>query len=121
MAASDSLNPRLFHGTGGDPLEGGVIKPGYINVHGVGAYATDNLEAAEFYAKIRAGMNGQLFGTVFEVEPTSNAKTVKTIGPRGILHNEVIDPKGLRVKGVISYPIFKPTPINRPPGYEDDD
>jgi hypothetical protein len=71
MPAPNGPQFALYHGTGGG-IEGGVVRP-HPGVFGVGAYATADQSEAELYAKTSAKEQGRLFGTVYEVEPTSQA------------------------------------------------
>jgi len=97
MAASDALNRRLFHGSAsGKPIEGGILRPSAGN-YGKSAYATTDLEHAQAYASNVDDDEPTLFGTVYEVEPVSEAKKLATSDPY------YGDPEGLRIVGVHSY------------------
>jgi hypothetical protein len=98
----------LYHGTGGG-IEGGVVRP-TEGVLGTGAYATTNYYNAAHYALTKQQDEGKLFGTVYEVEPTSGltlpsdsnsmiAEMVAKSNP-----DYKVDPQGLRVKKVAGYP-----------------
>lgn len=118
MAAQEHLNKTLFHGTGGE-IHGGIVKPDPDgrNRHGVGAYATDDLETAEMFARDKAKEQGRLFGTVYEVSTLSD--NPNNVDPYGELRkfenfrkalggsNEkyIVDPKGLKVHKAVSFPI----------------
>jgi hypothetical protein len=99
MAAHESLNKTLFHGTAGG-LEGGVVKPTEA-VHGFGAYATPNMDMAQRFARDQAEKEGRLFGTVYEVSPMG--KGVER--PYKFGTTEYVDPKGLKANKIVDFPI----------------
>lgn len=101
MAASDHLNKRLFHGTGG-AIEGGIVRP-TASATGMGAFATPSNFYARFYAANKAAKEGRLFGVVYEVTPMSD--------PSDLQENllgadvEIVDPKGLKTGKVVDFPL----------------
>lgn len=102
------LGPQftLFHGTHSSPIEGGTIKPSDVSGYGAapGAYASVNdVDLAETYARRGAQREGQLFGTVFEVEPLSDQSTLGLNG--GVNTRQVSDPKGLVPRRAVSFPL----------------
>lgn len=101
MAAHEHLNKSLFHGTNSAIAVGGVINPGTDNKYGYGAYATGNLDEARVYATRKAQQNGQLFGTVYRVNPVSGNPTKVTDAPDGYVR----DTKGMRVEEAVDYPL----------------
>ena len=102
---------KIFHGSNAVLSEGDIITPGYHGEFGEGAYATSDPDFAGIHAAA-AAMRGKttesdrfsqpsLFGTVYEVEHLSEPHEVTRV--EGLVADEIIDPKGLRVKGVHSY------------------
>ncbi len=121
MAASDNLQPRLFHGTAHWFKSGDVIAPGQRDVYydvvdithnapehmQIGAYATTRLNRARTYAssamsrKEHGEMNMQdhaqraLFSPVYEVEHVSeNSDPLEQLPDK--YHRDL---QGFRVKG----------------------
>jgi len=94
-----TLGPQftVYHGTGGE-ITGGVVNanPGAF---GTAAYGVTDLSNAEMYAKQAAEKQGRLFGTVYEVEPLTDASERRE--GSGL----IIDPKGLKVKKAVSFPL----------------
>lgn len=89
----------LYHGTAGE-IEGGVVRPD-LGAYGHGAYATTGMESASEYASNAARRQGRLFGTVYEVSPTSDkAKQVSSEGS----HPTLLDPEGLRAEKAVAFP-----------------
>jgi len=89
----------LYHGTAGE-IEGGVVRPDH-GAYGHGAYATTGMESASEYASNAARGQGRLFGTVYEVSPTSDgAKQVSSEGS----HPTLLDPEGLRAGKAVAFP-----------------
>lgn len=111
MAASEHLNPQLFqlfHGTGGQTIEGGVIRTGHVNAFSRGTYATNEKSVAARYAKQEAKNQGRLFGTIFEVAPESDPEGVTFIKDPIIMEPGVhffVDPKGMRPIKAVSFPL----------------
>lgn len=101
MAASDNLNQQLFHGTGGEII-GDVIHPGERKAAGPGAYATTSLDWAEKFARGKANKEGRLFGTIYEVEPVSEAIPFNASRKDEDFFR---DPEGLRIKKAVRFPI----------------
>jgi hypothetical protein len=101
MSSKDHLNMNLFHGTNAAIPVGGVINPGTDNKYGYGAYATGHLGEARTYALRKAEQQGQLFGTVYRVNPVSDNPTKVTDAPDGYVR----DTKGMRVNKAVDYPI----------------
>ena len=89
----------LYHGTA-DEIEGGVVRPD-PGAYGHGAYATSGMHVASGYASDAAQSQGRLFGTVYEVSPTSDrAKQVSSEGR----HPTLLDPEGLRADRAVAFP-----------------
>lgn len=73
MAASDHLEPKLFHGTGHWFAPGDIVNPGADRKypHGdPGAYASTDFDDAAFFSNLKrqAGPQPALFAPVYEVE-----------------------------------------------------
>lgn len=78
MSAKDILSKPLFHGTTEDIKPGDIIKPTPQVISGLTeAYATHNYAEAANYAGSRAMNRNALFGSVYEVEPLENDKTLQ--------------------------------------------
>jgi hypothetical protein len=89
----------LYHGTAGE-IEGGIIRPD-LGAYGHGAYATTGMKVASEYASNAARGQGRLFGTVYEVSPTSDrALQVSSEGS----HPTMLDPEGLRADKAVAFP-----------------
>jgi hypothetical protein len=101
MAAKDALNRDLFHGTGGE-IAGGIVKPSDDGALGSGAYATTGLDTARSHARVKAGQQGRLFGTVYKVRPIMNKPTVRDVGSN---EQYVVDTKGLQVEEAVDFPL----------------
>jgi len=112
-----TLGPQfdLYHGSNAAFAEGDIIQPGYHNEFGVGAYATDDPAFAGLHAAAaaRRGKTTKsdefsqpaLFSTVYKVSPLSPPEEITTV--EGLVGNEMVDPKGLKVEGVHSfYPTY---------------
>jgi hypothetical protein len=106
----------MYHGTGGE-IEGGIVRPGANQAFGPGAYATSRLGSASLYAATKAQQQGRLFGTVYEVEPHDDGEGFIEVpaGGNGYPVEYYRDPKGLKVKKAVAYPINLGLPI-----YEDE-
>jgi len=104
-----SKDAPLYHGTGG-AIEGGMVQPAERQYFGPGAYGTESLTSAEFYAKQAAESEGRLFGTVYEVSPaTDDAQIVGTEAGKAV----VTDPVGMKTKGIASFPLVHDTSEER--------
>jgi hypothetical protein len=96
MAASEHLNPILFHGTA-SMSSGGVILP-RASVNGTGAFATPSLSTARRIAREKARKEGKLFGVVYQVElmskdtkPTPYSGTVQYSDPQGLITGNIVE------------------------------
>lgn len=96
----------LYHGTGGE-IEGGIVHPGPRQLYGPGAYATSRKFVAEAHADVEAQKENRLFGTVYEVGPHDEGEgIIKVPDAYADFPMEYYrDPKGLKVKKAVSYPI----------------
>ena len=105
---------KMYHGTGGG-LTGGVVKPATERtVYGESAYAevgtdkADSLKTARSLARGAAQKQGTLFGTIYEVEPMSQAdvfKSDETVGHDWRGQTWAKDNKGLRATKAVGFPI----------------
>ncbi len=114
MAASDNLNPKLFHGSSAWLKSGEVINPGkdiYYADSKPGAYATTNLDTARGYAgkwddpeRKHPSDQRSLFHPVYEVAHSSEHSDpydiLKKIGP-----DYRRDTEGFVVKGIADWSI----------------
>jgi hypothetical protein len=102
----------MYHGTGGE-IEGGIVRPGANQAFGPGAYATSRKFAAEIYAATKAREQNRLFGTVYEVGPHDDGEDLIKVPARrnGYPVEYYRDPKGLKVKKAVSFPINPSLPI----------
>lgn len=94
MPVPDGEQFSFYHGTGGG-IEGGKVRPNW-GLWGPGAYASANVHEAIRHARDRAGTEGRLFGTVYEVEPVSD--------PIPTRDYDVRDEEGLTVKRAVGFP-----------------
>lgn len=105
MAASDHLEPKLFHGTGHWFAPGEIVEPGRRDIYRsykrkAGAYATTDMEGAKSYAW-RQAMGAStpdskphqfaLFAPVYEVEHMSEHSDPLNIfrGKKDVRRDEV--------------------------------
>lgn len=95
---------RLYHGTNAELNEGDIIRPGYHNEEGVGAYATGEPEFAMLHATAAAErrktyspeeFHGGDSPFVYEVVPVSPHEELTVF--KGLVGSEIVDPKGLKV------------------------
>lgn len=109
MAASDHLEPKLFHGTGHWFAPGEIVEPRRDNAYGDGggAYATTDIEVAHAYAKGKAVGSIHddelhqmaLFAPIYEVEHLSkHSDPSRTLG-----RNIRRDTKGFRPVRIVGY------------------
>lgn len=98
MAASESLNKVLFHGTASH-IKGGIVQPSQ-GLTEKAAYATDSKDLAAYYAREAAKREGTLFGMVYRVSPVSQLEHIRGDDPA--IYG---DPEGLKIGKVVSYPI----------------
>lgn len=121
MAASDSLNPQLFHGTGHWFKPGDVIHPGYDGSYfeTPGAYATTSARIAK-NASMRKRQTEEssdfsqrsLFTPYFEVEHlTEHSDPENLLTGNSNRKTYRRDPVGLRVKGVGGYSYYNDRPM----------
>lgn len=98
MAASDHINPRLFHGTGHYFAEGEMVEPRTQTMvpEGRHAFASSNLADARRYASMAAAEQGTLFAPVYEVEGEDAERH-----PHGL--TTYISKKGLKPKGIVAW------------------
>lgn len=108
MAASDSLNPQLFHGTTHWFQPGDIVKPGkdVFYPDDPGSYATNKLDTAKAFAFSRLrgdtfrnpaeNKQLELFAPVFPVEHVSQHEDP---WDQMTETSYVRDPKGFRVTG----------------------
>lgn len=90
---------KLYHGTAGK-IDEGVVRPSTDGALGTGAYAATEPEVAAHYARLAARSEDQqrLFGTVYEVEPMSDVRDLKS------LDFTYADKEGLRTKKAVGFP-----------------
>lgn len=112
MAASENLNPELFHGTAHWFRTGDIVNPTVPatgRVDHKAAWAGD-METAVDYSVDRGRRLAQppLFTPLVEVETLSPEHELRT---HPMIPNAVGDPKGLRVKGIPGYVSYRGTVI----------
>lgn len=100
MAASDNLNPKLFHGTARVFNSGDIIEPTEGPGHlGKLAYATTDINQAASVAKTKAaslkpGEQGVLFAPIYEVEEIGDSEPDVPFHPKTTKRNK----QGYKVK-----------------------
>lgn len=107
MAASDNLQPALFHGTTHWFQPGDVVNPTPHPGGGSAAWGTTDMETAATYAKLKNAKQDQpaLFSPIYEVETTSD-ELVDTYQPKVLKVTpkpSVGDRYGMKVKGLAGF------------------
>lgn len=107
MAASDNLQPVLFHGTTHWFQPGDVVNPTPHPGGGSAAWGTTDMQTAATYSSLKNAKQDQLalFSPIYEVEPTSD-ELVGTYQPKFLKvapKRSVGDRHGMKVKGLAGY------------------
>lgn len=112
MAASDHLEPKLFHGSAHWFGENESVQPGrdtYYGSHDAGAYATEYLQTAKQYSASRLidrnMRNGQMemLAPVYEVEHLTEHSDPENKVPYHYRRDEA----GFRPKKIVAFATWK--------------